>query len=149
MGLLSNCTGHFLFQCFSDKAAVTGIERRSFYGSLYDGGKRVSLLRNGQFATFQLPAGLHSFGGGPSRRKHPDNLDLSIDVQDGQQYFIAVTVDLINAGFLYFQTAHLKAVDCATAKMQAPRAKPVPAKSIDKSYKAIALSMTELPACIP
>jgi hypothetical protein len=128
----------------------------AFMGSIFDGDHKLAGVTPNTFVTFHFPAGLHSFSGNSysslhSFPNHPDpSSQFQMTLANGEHYCIRVSAEYksstvaVPVGFIAIKS-NLESVPCDQANKEAPHAKPVSMKRVEKDMQFLLDKSTSFP----
>jgi hypothetical protein len=123
----------------------------SFVGSIFDGDHKLAGITPNTFVTFHVPAGPHSFSAShctPLHNfpNHPDpGSQFPMTLTNGEHYCIRVRAEY-KSGITVVLKSELESVPCDQATKDAPHAKPVAMKRVEKDMQLLLDTSTSFPA---
>jgi hypothetical protein len=123
----------------------------AFIGSIFDGDRKLAGITPNTFVTFLLPAGPHAFFAHSCTALHsfPDHPDPSSQSQmtltNGEHYCVRVSEEYKSALTVAIKSK-LESVPCDQANNEAPHAKPVAMKHVEKDMQSLLDKSTSFPA---
>jgi hypothetical protein len=122
----------------------------AFIGSIFDGDHKLVGITPNSFVTFPLAAGPHSFSAHSCSALHsfPDHPDPSsqfpMTLTNGEHYCIRVSEEYKSALTVAIKSK-LESVPCDQANKEAPHAKPVAMKHVEKDMRLLLDKSTSFP----
>jgi hypothetical protein len=120
----------------------------AFVGWLYDGNHLIGFVQPKRFLMLHLSPGLHKFSASMSTKHPAENSVLSLDLSEGERYFIRVQD---NSGFLSVlpNKGRLDLVGCQIAVQELPNARPTNLKKIEPAMRDKVSTASSLSPCTP
>ena len=125
----------------------------AFYGYVFDGDTEMVNLYFGRFATFNLPAGTHTFSAGLSKKQPPQEADgkLTMELVAGKQYFVSAVYNYTHHVFYIYDSHHavLTEETCDYAQEKASKTKLISSGRVAKPERNLLDPTQAFPACRP
>ena len=115
-------------------------------GWFFDNDVELTKLMPHQYATFQLPAGVHSFSA--ANAKKPKTTEPSkVTLEPGKHYFLQMTTSKSGAYIVQSFHSHVAVVPCEQAREEADTNHPVKIRLVEKDARSKLVDSTYFPRC--
>jgi len=129
------------------RQGLPGLKHSSFNGAIFDGERRLAVLRHNRFVTLRLPTGQHLFSASYTGKHPADNSQLTLVLAKGAQYFIRVESESRGVVVVDFPKGLLEVVGCQKAQEEGTQLQPLESKHIAPEMRAHTPSNVSLPSC--
>jgi len=118
-----------------------------FDGAIFDGQRRIAVIRHGRFLTLHLPLGSHIFSASLSGKHPAANSQLSLELVENGKYFIRAKAESRGVIVIDSPKGQLDQVNCQIAHQEGEGTHPLEEKHVSSEVRTAMATATTMPPC--